>query len=156
MQIQLLVVGDTADKNIQKLIENYCGRIKHYAKFKVNTISTNRKVKQLNTMALKKLEGELIARHIKPSTYLILLDEKGESFSSEGFSAFLQKRLNSGIKEVVFCIGGAYGFDQQLYNRANASVSLSEMTFTHQMVRLVFVEQLYRAFTILKGEQYHH
>lgn len=156
MQIKLFVVGDTADKKIQKLIDEYCERLKHYIKFEIKTIVSKQKVKQFDTASLKRQEGEMILKQLKPSTTLILLDEKEKSFSSEGFATFLQKKLNSGGKEIVFCIGGAYGFDQQVYNRANTQISLSAMTFTHQMVRLIFVEQLYRAFTILKGEQYHH
>ncbi len=156
MKITLLVVGSTDSKPIKDLIEDYFQRLKYYIGFEIKTIQPKRKVKQQDSSALKKMEAEAILSHVAESSYLILLDEKGSSYSSEKFAAFLQKRLNAGGKELIFCIGGAYGFDQSVYQRANTQLALSKLTFTHQMVRLVFVEQLYRAFTILSGEKYHH
>lgn len=156
MQIRLLVVGKTADNTMQLLIEDYLKRLKHYCNFKMDFVQAKGKKKSANDTELKKQEAEAILNSLNEQSVLILLDEKGKSFSSEKFAGFLQKKMNAAPKDLVFCIGGAFGFDQSVYDRANSKVALSELTFTHQMVRLIFVEQLYRAFTILKGESYHH
>lgn len=156
MNIKLLAVGKTDDKNLQTLIENYQKRLSFYVKFDLEIIADIKNAKNLSEAQQKEKEGELILSKVTASDHLILLDEKGKSFTSVGFSDFLQKKMNSGIKTLVFVIGGPYGFSETVYQRAEGKISLSEMTFSHQMVRLFIVEQLYRAFTILRNEPYHH
>lgn len=156
MNIKLLAVGKTDDKNLQTLIENYQKRLSFYVKFDLEIIADIKNAKNLSEAQQKEKEGEIILSKISPTDELILLDENGKSFSSVGFSEYLQKKMNSGIKTLVFVIGGPYGFSEAVYQKANGKVSLSEMTFSHQMVRLFMVEQLYRAFTILRNEPYHH
>jgi 23S rRNA (pseudouridine1915-N3)-methyltransferase len=156
MNIKLLAVGKTDDKNLQTLIENYQKRLSFYVKFDLEIIADIKNAKNLSEAQQKEKEGEIILSKISPTDELILLDENGKSFSSVGFSEYLQKKMNSGIKTLVFVIGGPYGFSESVYQKANGKVSLSEMTFSHQMVRLFIVEQLYRAFTILRNEPYHH
>lgn len=156
MQIRLIVVGKTADTSMQLLIDDYLKRLQHYCNFKVEFVQPKGKKRTVNESELKKSEADVILKALNENSVLILLDEKGKRYSSEKFAIFLQKQMNAAPKDLVFCIGGAYGFEASIYNRAQAQLALSEMTFTHQMVRLVFVEQLYRAFTILKGESYHH
>lgn len=156
MNIKLLAIGKTDDKNLQILIEHYQKRLSFYVKFDLEIIPDIKNVKNLSEVQQKEKEGELILSKISPTDELILLDENGKSFSSVGFSEYLQKKMNSGIKTLVFVIGGPYGFSEAVYQKANGKVSLSEMTFSHQMVRLFIVEQLYRAFTILRNEPYHH
>lgn len=156
MNIKLLAIGKTDDKNLQTLIENYQKRLSFYVKFDLEIIADIKNAKNLSEAQQKEKEGELILSKISPTDELILLDENGKSFSSVGFSEYLQKKMNSGIKTLVFVIGGPYGFSDLVYQKANGKVSLSEMTFSHQMVRLFVVEQIYRAFTILRNEPYHH
>ena len=127
-----------------------------YVKFDLEIIPDIKNVKNLSESQQKEKEGDLILSKIGPTDHLILLDENGKTFSSEGFSDFLQKKMNSGIKSLVFVIGGPYGFSETVYQKAQGKVSLSEMTFSHQMVRLFVIEQIYRGFTILKNEPYHH
>lgn len=156
MNIKLLAIGKTDDKNLQALIDNYQKRLSFYVKFDLEIIPDIKNAKNLSEAQQKEKEGELILSKITSSDHLILLDEKGKSYTSVGFSDFLQKKMNSGIKSLVFVIGGPYGFSDAVYQKANGKISLSEMTFSHQMVRLFIVEQLYRAFTILRNEPYHH
>lgn len=156
MNIKLLAIGKTDDKNLQILIEQYQKRLSFYVKFDLEVIPDIKNVKNLSEKEQKEKEGELILSKITPTDQLILLDENGKSFSSVGFSDYLQKKMNSGVKTLVFVIGGPYGFSDAVYQKANGKVSLSEMTFSHQMVRLFVVEQIYRAFTILRNEPYHH
>ena len=156
MKIALLCIGKTDDKNLLKLKVNYQLRLQHYIKFDLEIIPDLKKTKNLSENQQKELEGELILKKIGPSDQLILLDEKGYEFRSVEFSRFLQKKMNSGLKNLIFIIGGPYGFSEEIYQRANAKISLSTMTFSHQMVRLFFIEQLYRGFTILRNEPYHH
>ncbi len=156
MKIKLLCIGKTDDKNLVKLKTNYQLRLQHYIKFELEVIPDIKKTKNLTENQQKELEGELILKKLKPTDKLILLDEKGYEFRSIEFSRFLQKKMNSGIKQLVFVIGGPYGFSDAVYKKAKGKVSLSKMTFSHQMIRLFFIEQLYRAFTILKREPYHH
>lgn len=154
MKIRLIQIGNTEDSRIIDLCSDYESRLKHYISFE--QLSLNLRKKPSNIEKLKIQEGEAILSKIDQNAQLILLDEKGRSFDSEQFASFIQKRLNVGGREIVFLIGGAYGFSQPVYDRADFKIALSEMTFTHQMVRLIFIEQIYRAFTILKGEKYHH
>lgn len=156
MNIKLLLVGKTDEGNLQSLIDNYVKRLEHYNKFELEIIPDLKNTKNLSVEQQKTKEGKLILEKMTPSDYLVLLDENGKQYSSEAFSEFIQKRLNSGMKQLIFVVGGPYGFSEEVYTRAQAKLSLSKMTFSHQMVRLFFVEQLYRAFTILKNEPYHH
>lgn len=156
MTIKLLTVGKTDDKHLKHLIDNYVKRMGHYNKFEIDIIPDLKKTKNLQVEQQKVMEGKIILDRVNPSDYVVLLDENGKLFSSEGFAQYIQKRLNSGMKQLIFVIGGPYGFSEEVYLRADAKLSLSKMTFSHQMVRLFFTEQLYRAFTILKNEPYHH
>ena len=156
MNIKLIAIGKTDDKNLQALIDEYSKRLNFYIKFEVEIIADIKNVKNLSENQQKEKEGELILSKITATDQLILLDENGKMFSSLSFSDELQKKMNSGIKTLVFVIGGPYGFSDAINAKANGKISLSQMTFSHQMVRLFFIEQLYRGFTILKGEPYHH
>ena len=156
MQIKLLVIGKTDNKQLLQLIEEYTKRLGFYIKFSIEIISDIKNSKNLSELQQKQKEGELILRQLNSTDVLLLLDENGKQLDSVEFSNYLQKHMNSGIKQLVFAIGGPYGFSQEVYNKAKAKLSLSRMTFSHQMVRLFFIEQLYRGFTILKNEPYHH
>ena len=156
MTIKLLAIGKTDNEDLNALIDIYSNRLKHYIKFEFEVIPDLKKVKHLSENEQKQKEGELIVNKLMPTDALILLDENGKQFNSVAFSDYLQKHMNSGIKQLVFVIGGPYGFSQDVYKKANGKISLSKMTFSHQMVRLFFIEQLYRGFTILKNEPYHH
>ncbi|GMN09169.1 23S rRNA (pseudouridine(1915)-N(3))-methyltransferase RlmH [Croceitalea sp. MTPC9] len=156
MTIRLIAIGKTDSKELQSLIANYVKRLGHYIKFEFEIIPDIKNAKNLSEEQQKSKEGELILNKISSSDVLILLDEKGKQFSSIEFSVLLQKRMNSGIKYLSLVIGGPYGFSPAVHERANQTISLSKMTFSHQMVRLFVVEQLYRAFTILRNEPYHH
>lgn len=156
MKIKLLAIGKTDDKNLHMLIEAYQNRLRHYINFEIDLIPDIKNVKNLTEVQQKEKEGELILKKLTSTDVLILLDEKGTQFSSVAFSEYLQKKMNSGVKQLVLVIGGPYGFSEAVYNQAQGKISLSKMTFSHQMIRLFVVEQLYRAFTILKNEPYHH
>ena len=156
MKIKLLAIGKTDDKNLQTLIETYQNRLKHYINFEIEIIPDLKNVKNLSEQEQKEKEGELILKKLVPTDVLILLDEKGKEYRSIDFSKFLQKKMNSGIKQLVLVIGGPYGFSEGVYKMSKGKISLSKMTFSHQMIRLFVVEQIYRAFTILKNEPYHH
>ena len=156
MNIRLLAIGKTDNKALQTLIDDYTKRLSFYVKFDLEIIPDIKNVKNLSEAQQKEKEGELILSKITPTDQLILLDENGKTFSSVGFSDFLQKKMNAGTKTLVFVIGGPYGFSETVYQKAQGKVSLSEMTFSHQMVRLFVIEQIYRGFTILRNEPYHH
>lgn len=156
MNIKLLCVGKTDNKQLQALVDEYSKRLNFYIKYSIETLPDIKNVKNLSEQEQKTKEGALILSKLGSYDHLVLFDENGKSFSSVGFSKFLQKKMNSGIKTLVFVIGGPYGFSQEVYNKAIGKVSLSQMTFSHQMVRLFITEQIYRGFTILKGEPYHH
>lgn len=156
MDFQLLTIGKTIQSYIQKGIDDYCKRLKRYINFTIFTIPDVKNVKSLSALQQKEKEGELILNHLSPADFCILLDERGKEFTSIEFSLFLQKIMYSGKKRLIFVVGGPYGFSDAVYNRADAKCSLSKMTFTHEMVRLFFTEQIYRAMTIIKGEPYHH
>lgn len=156
MQIILLAIGKTDNKQLQQLIDVYTKRLGHYIKFSLDIIPDIKNSKNLSEAQQKQKEGELILKKISTSDVLILLDENGKQLDSVGFSNYLQKHMNSGIKQLIFVIGGPYGFSQEIYQKAQGKLSLSKMTFSHQMVRLFFIEQLYRGFTILRNEPYHH
>lgn len=156
MNIRLLAIGKTDNKNLQTLIDEYTKRLSFYIKFDLEVIPDIKNVKNLSENQQKEKEGEIILSKLSATDQLILLDENGKSFSSVGFSDYLQKKMNAGIKTLVFVIGGPYGFSEEVYQKSQGKISLSQMTFSHQMVRLFFIEQLYRGFTILKNEPYHH
>ncbi|UPT69724.1 MAG: 23S rRNA (pseudouridine(1915)-N(3))-methyltransferase RlmH [Flavobacterium sp. JAD_PAG50586_2] len=156
MNIKLLAIGKTDNKELQKLIDDYTKRLSFYIKFDLEIIPDIKNVKNLSESQQKDREGELILAKLSPTDQLILLDENGTTFSSVKFSDYLQKKMNSGTKTLVFVIGGPYGFSEEVYQKAQGKISLSLMTFSHQMVRLFFIEQLYRGFTILRNEPYHH
>ncbi|WP_268223279.1 23S rRNA (pseudouridine(1915)-N(3))-methyltransferase RlmH [Sinomicrobium oceani] len=156
MNIKLLAIGKTDSTALQSLIQDYEKRLGFYTKFTLEVIPDIRNVAKMSENQQKEKEGELILKKLQPADQLILLDENGKQWSSVGFSEFLQKKMNSGIKQLVFVIGGPYGFSDTVYQKAQGKLSLSAMTFSHQMVRLFFTEQLYRAFTILNNEPYHH
>jgi 23S rRNA (pseudouridine1915-N3)-methyltransferase len=156
MKVKLIAIGKTDDKSLHTLIEMYTERLQHYIKFELTLIPDIKNVKNLTQKQQKEKEGSLLLNKLQAGDQLIILDEKGKDFRSIEFSTFLQKKMNSGIKQLVFVIGGPYGFSEEVYKKAQGKVSLSKMTFSHQMIRLFFTEQLYRAFTILKNEPYHH
>ena len=156
MKIKLLAIGKTDDANLNAMISTYQNRLKHYIKFELELIPDIKNVKNLSQSQQKEKEGALILSKLAPTDQLVVLDEKGRDFRSVEFSNFLQKKMNSGIKQLVFVIGGPYGFSEAVYKKAQGKVSFSKMTFSHQMIRLFVVEQVYRAFTILKNEPYHH
>ena len=156
MKIQLIVVGKTTDKHLIALIDEYVGRISHYVPFEMEVIPELKQAKSLTFVQQKEQEGKLIQSRLHDGDWVVLLDEGGKEMGSVDFANYLQKRQASGAKRLVFVIGGPYGFSPEIYGLAKEKLSLSQMTFTHQMVRLFFVEQIYRAQTILKGENYHH
>ena len=156
MNIKLLAIGKTDNKNLQSLIDEYTKRLGFYVKFDLEIIPDIKNVKNLSEAQQNEKEGELILSKLAPTDQLILLDENGKEFSSVGFSEFLQKKMNAGIKTLVFVIGGPYGFSEEVYQKAQGKISLSAMTFSHQMIRLFVIEQIYRGFTILRNEPYHH
>lgn len=156
MKIKLLAIGKTDNKHLIQLIEEYQNRLKHYIKFELEVIPDIKNVKKLSEVQQKEKEGALILSKLQNTDDLVLLDDKGKHFTSIEFSQYLQKKMNSGIKQLVLVIGGPYGFSDTVYKKAIAKISLSKMTFSHQMIRLFTVEQIYRAFTILKNEPYHH
>lgn len=156
MKITLLVVGKTTDNNINLLINNYLERLKFYTDFSIQVIPELKNAKNLRFEEQKEKEGELILKQVEDADEVILLDEKGKEYTSVEFSEQVNKRAIAGKRKVYFVVGGPYGFSKKVYNRANSLISFSKMTFSHQMIRLFFVEQLYRAMTIIKGEPYHH
>ncbi len=156
MTITLIAIGKTDNRELLTLIEEYRKRLGFYIKFNFEVIPDIKKVKNLSEKQQKEKEGELILKKVNSSDMVVLLDENGKQFTSIHFSEYLQKQMNSGIKNLVFVIGGPYGFSEGIYKRSQGKISLSKMTFSHQMVRLFFIEQLYRGFTILKNEPYHH
>lgn len=156
MTIKLLAIGKTDQKDLQALIDIYQNRLGHYINFDFEIIPDIKNAKNLSEAQQKQKEGDLILNKLKSTDVLILLDENGKQYDSVSFSQYLQKHMNSGIKQLVFVIGGPYGFSPEVYQKAHGKVSLSKMTFSHQMIRLFMIEQLYRAFTILRNEPYHH
>ncbi|EAS18889.1 conserved hypothetical protein [Flavobacteria bacterium BBFL7] len=156
MKIILLAVGKTDDSRIDQLTQMYVDRLKHYINFELQIIPDLKKTKNLSEEQQKNEEGKLILNKLEKSDFITLLDEKGKKLSSMQFAELINKRSVSGLKRLVFIIGGPYGFSADVYQRANSKLSLSDMTFSHQMVRLFATEQIYRAFTILRNEPYHH
>jgi len=156
MKISLLVIGKTDVSYLREGIEEYSKRLKHYIAFEFVMIPHLKRTKNLPVEVQKKKEGDLILGKIRKGADIILLDEQGKVMNSREFSGFVEKKTIAGVKELVFVVGGAFGFSEELYKVAKGKISLSKMTFSHQLVRLLFLEQLYRAFTIIKGEPYHN
>ena len=156
MKITLLTVGKTDKDWVRQGMDIYVSRLKHYIPFSVVEIPELKNVSALSKEQIKMREGELILKNIKPTDDLILLDERGKEYTSVELAKVIQDKISYVGKDMVYVIGGAYGFSDAVYQRANSRISLSRMTFSHQMVRAIFVEQIYRAFTIIKGEPYHH
>lgn len=156
MKITLVAIGKTDADYFVKAINEYKNRLSHYIPFEIEIIPDIKNVKNLSEIQQKEKEGELILKILQAGDYLVLLDEKGKEFTSMQFSAYLEKKMHTVPKRFVFVIGGPYGFSENVYKAASEKISLSKMTFSHQMIRLIFVEQVYRAMTILKNEPYHH
>ena len=156
MKVALVLVGKTVNKHFVELIDEYAGRVKHYIGFDITVIPELKNTKSLSADQQKQQEGELILKQMQAGDYVVLLDEHGKEFRSVEFSSYMEQKMQTVNKRLVFVIGGPYGFSPDVYAKANEKISLSKMTFSHQMVRLIFVEQLYRAMTIMRGEPYHH
>lgn len=156
MKILFLVIGKTDETYLDTGINKYIKRLEHYVPFEMKVIPDIKNRKTLSEEQQKKAEGDLILSQLTSGDDLILLDENGKTFSSVIFSQWVEKQMNIGSKRIIFVVGGPYGFSKDVYAKAKFKISLSEMTFSHQMIRIIFVEQLYRAFTIIKGEPYHH
>lgn len=156
MKITLLTVGKTDRDWVRQGLDIYVSRLKHYIPFNLVEIPELKKVSALSAEQIKVKEGELILKNIRPADDLILLDERGRQYTSTELAKFIQDKISYAGRDITFVIGGAYGFSQAVYDRADSKISLSKMTFSHQMVRAIFAEQIYRAFTIIRGEPYHH
>ena len=156
MNIELIVVGKTDSKEVESLVEMYSKRVNRYCRFSITTLADVRNTRNMAPSRQKQLEGEAILRLVGDGDCLTLMDERGAQYTSMEYAQWLQKRMLSGVKRLVLVIGGPYGFSEAVYQRANSKLSLSKMTYSHQLVRAIFTEQLYRAFTILKNEPYHH
>lgn len=156
MKITLLTVGKTDKDWVKQGLDIYVSRLKHYIPFVMTEIPELKNVSSLSTEQIKTKEGELILKNVKPNDDVILLDERGKQYTSVELAKVLQDKISYIGKDITFVIGGAYGFSQEVYSRANSKISLSKMTFSHQMVRAIVAEQIYRAFTIIRGEPYHH
>ena len=156
MNIDLLVVGKTDSAEIQSLVATYLKRLNFYTRVTLVTLPDLKNTRNISAESQKRQEGELLMRQFADGDYVVLLDEKGAEMRSVEFSMWLQKRMNRGVRRLCFVIGGPYGFSKTVYDRADESISLSRMTFSHQIIRAIFAEQLYRAFTIIRNEPYHH
>ncbi len=156
MKISLICIGKTDEKFIQEGIEKYVKRLKHYIGFQQIVLSDIKNVKNLSEAQQKEKEGELFLKQLTTQDFVVLLDERGKEMRSVEFARYFEKKMLASTQHVIFLIGGPYGFSDEIKKRANDKISLSKMTFSHQMVRMFFVEQVYRAFSILKGEPYHH
>ena len=156
MEISLIVIGKTNARYLQEGIDEYIKRLKHYIPYSITVLPDIKNTKKLTEEQQKEAEGKLMLDALKPGDCLVLLDERGKEFTSGAFADYLQRKMNAGLRRLVFVIGGPYGFSQSVYDRADEKISLSKMTFSHEMIRLFFTEQIYRAMTIQRGEPYHH
>lgn len=156
MRVTLLLVGKTVNKHFVELIDDYASRVKHYISFDIITIPELKNTKNLSAEQQKQQEGELILKQLQSGDHIVLLDEHGKELRSIEFSKYMEQKMQTVSRRLVFIIGGPYGFSPDVYAKANEQLSLSKMTFSHQMIRLIFVEQFYRAMTIMRGEPYHH
>lgn len=156
MNIKLIVVGKNEQKYLKEALDIYIKRLTHYINFEIVVLPDVKNAKNMSVSELKDKEAELILKHSAKADKVVLLDEKGKEYSSVEFSKYIEKQMNASLKTLAFVVGGAFGFSEKVYSQANEKLSISKMTFSHQMIRLLFVEQLYRAFTIIKGEPYHN
>ena len=156
MEISLIVIGKTNARYLQEGIDEYIKRLKHYIPYSITVLPDIKNTKKVTEEQQKEAEGKLMLDTLKPGDCLVLLDERGKEFTSVAFADYLQRKMNAGLRRLVFVIGGPYGFSQSVYDRADEKISLSKMTFSHEMIRLFFTEQIYRAMTIQRGEPYHH
>ena len=156
MKTIFILIGKTTDKRMESLTDEYIGRITHYMPFEMQVIPELRNAKNLSQEQQKEQEAELLKKTLQPSDYIVLLDEHGKERRSIEFASWIEKRMAASPRRLVFIVGGPYGFAPQIYEMAQEKISLSQMTFSHQMIRLLFVEQIYRALTILHNEPYHH
>jgi len=156
VKVSLYLIGKTDEGFVKTAVDLFEKRLKHYLPFSIITLPDIKNAGKISQLELKTKEGELLLKQFNNADLVILLDDKGKQFTSVEFAAYFQQQMNSGVKNLCFVIGGAFGFSDAVYARANSKLSLSKMTFTHQMIRILFVEQCYRAMTILKGESYHH
>ena len=156
MKITLILVGKTTDKPVEVGMDKYTKRIQRYLPFQIEIIPALKNAKKMSEAEIKLKEGSLILNKVSAADHIVLLDEKGKEYTSVLFSSFIKKKMIHGMKSLVFIIGGAYGFSDAVYQRANSKLALSQMTFSHQLIRLIFLEQLYRSFTIINNEPYHH
>ena len=156
MKISLLTIGKTNASYLATGIKEYEKRLQRFINFELNTISDIKNARKLSPAEIKNKEGQLLLKNIKSNDFVILLDERGKTFSSISFAEYLQKQMNQGVSNITFVVGGAYGFSEAIYKRANAKISLSKMTFSHQIIRLIFVEQIYRAYAIINHHPYHN
>lgn len=156
LRISLLVIGRTTDRHVQSLIDDYASRLQHYVPFSLDVIPELKNTRALSPEQQKAAEADLIRRQLQAGDHVVLLDEHGHERRSVEFAAWMQKRMATGARRIVFIVGGPYGFDPSIHTLAAEEISLSQMTFSHQLIRVLFVEQLYRAQTILRGEPYHH
>lgn len=156
MNIKLIVIGKSEEKYLREAVEIYLKRLTHYINFEIVVLPDVKNAKNMSVAELKDKEAELILKHSAKADKVVLLDEKGKEYSSVEFSKYIAKQMNASVKTLAFVVGGAFGFSEKVYSQANEKLSISKMTFSHQMIRLLFVEQLYRAFTIIKGEPYHN
>lgn len=156
MNIKLIVVGKNEQKYLKEALDIYIKRLTHYINFEIVVLPDVKNAKNMSVSELKDKEAELILKHSAKADKVVLLDEKGKEYSSVEFSKYIEKQMNASLKTLAFVVGGAFGFSDKVYSQANEKLSISKMTFSHQMIRLLFVEQLYRAFTIIKGEPYHN
>jgi 23S rRNA (pseudouridine1915-N3)-methyltransferase len=155
MKIRLITIGKTDESYLKEGISKYVSRLKHYISFEIIELPDVKTGKKLNINLQREAESKEIVKLISKSDFVVLLDENGKEFNSVGFSDYIQKRMNSGL-DLCFVIGGPFGFSKEMYDLSNQKIALSQMTFSHQMIRLLFVEQVYRSYSILKGEKYHH
>lgn len=156
MEIALIVIGKTNTKYLVEGIEEYLKRLRHYIPYSIQILPDIKNTKKLTSDQQKDAEAKIILESLKAGDYVVLLDERGKEFTSMQFSEYLQRKINSGLRRLVFIIGGPYGFSKEVYNQADEKISMSQMTFSHEMIRLFFTEQVYRAMTIIRGEPYHH
>lgn len=156
MDLQLLVIGKTGSAVIEEATKVYTGRLKHYLPFEIKVLADVKNTKGMTVQQQKEAEGRVFMNVLQNSDFVVLLDERGKEYTSVGFAEYLEGKMVSGLKRMVFVVGGPYGFSEDMYMRANGKVSLSKMTFSHEMIRLFFAEQVYRAMTILRHEPYHH
>ena len=156
MKITLLTMGRNSDKRVEELVARYVGRLSHYVRFEVRDLPDVRLKGSVTTDRQKEAEGQSILATVAPRDFVMLLDERGKEYTSRGFAEMIERQMATQSRDIVFVVGGPFGFSKAVYDRADALISLSRMTLTHEMVRLFFVEQVYRAFTIIRGESYHH